>query len=148
MVNQIAHAILAALGLLMMFGGLVCAGIDLSRDTTVASAGGEKVHNTGLIAERQVAVTLDCAVGIIGAVLLGASLVASAVAATSAQRRKAEEAAQMARQTMLHALSFISANTRPRQVTPPPAIQSMPQPDPAFDAAIAAELIKPPATHS
>ena len=128
---------LAGFGLVVLAFGLWAAFSDFHRDTTVSGEHNERIHNTGLIADRQSSLTLDCTLAIVGAVLLAAACAVDAIQAHGERAAKADEQAARDRDLMLRQLGAIVANTG---TLAKPARAVAAKREAAFDDAIAAEV--------
>jgi hypothetical protein len=141
---------LGLLGLFMLVGGLADGCAARSMITSVAGEDGREIYNVGLIGKQQADATFDAALAIIGAVLFGSAAVVEAIHAHDRRLTVSGAEEKDERGLMLLALRKIAdqnegekvgrAAQAARNLAPPAKRPATAAADPAFDAAIAAEL--------
>ncbi len=136
--------LLEILGLLMLLAGLAGAALSACQTTVVPTSGGEPINNIGLIADREIAVAFSAMMAIVGAVLLGTGALMSHLTAAV---NKLAEGEKEERGAMLRALEKIAGTREAEKVAQAKVITRQtaaqtrrPDADPAFEAAIAADL--------
>jgi hypothetical protein len=115
---RIVLGIFGVCGFFLMLGGGLLAIAESSRDTTVAEYDAQmkevRIHNNGLIADRQAGVTWKSAAAIVGAILFAAAWLvetSNGIAAAVAEQAEAVEAQNRLMEAMLE-------NAKPAAETP------------------------------
>ena len=142
--------LLNSLGALMFVAGGIGAFVAAGRDTTTGE-GSDRIHNIGLIGKQQADTTLWSGVAIAGAVFIAGGSIAGLLVRTDSSKNEEEEASEKAdRRQMVSCLRIIAesmvkrapATQAPAQRQAVPAARTKADDD--FDAAIAADVARPP----
>lgn len=130
--------ILGVFGILLMLGGGIGALAMSAKDTSVANGHGDRIHNTGLIAEKHDEILLLSAIALGGSILFGVCVIGQEIAAASSRQEKAlDDAVEWAvkelaaRHDELTRIVHVAAEHFARQkkpVEPSVPIVSAPQP--------------------